>query len=325
VNFSEYDLDLFNVHVDWIKNGVVALNVNYPDVSEGGIFNSVLNSGNISKGEKWSCAVQLSKEGIFSEVVSSENLSVLNSPPVVNLISPLNDSSTINRTPLFIWNGEDSDGDNLVYEVEILPYYGGEQSSLEGVSVWNIQGESYSPASDLKYLFDNGYHYVWKVRAFDGEEDGSWSEERILKIDSYVGVNLVESVSNFGFRNVSDYPVFSGNTSEGDANPFVLENIGNSVINVSLGASPLFRSIQEDSDFYQFKISNHAGHFDAFNLLSSLIEWTKMPVTGNVVGISELKYGERGMADIDLYIRVPGSEPPGTRNSTVTFTANLAE
>ena len=51
-----------------------------------------------------------------------------------------------------------------------------------------------------------------------------------------------------------------------------------------------------------------------------------MPITGDVVAISELNYSDsRDEAEADIFIQVPPNEPAGIRSSTVVFSSSLAE
>jgi len=45
-----------------------------------------------------------------------------------------------------------------------------------------------------------------------------------------------------------------------------------------------------------------------------------------VIGIANLNYTDsKDSAEVDLYVQVPPNEPPGFRNSTITFISSLAE
>jgi len=252
--------------------------------------------------------------------VNSSNLTILNSLPVVTLSYPLNDTSTTNRTPLFNWTSQDNDGDSMTYEINI--------SSPQCTSDERYDAEigelSYVPNPDLQCLYDNGDYYLWKVRANDGEEDGEWSEERLLKLGSYVETSLLINYVDFGFKNISYYPTYNDNTTDDAPVPFVLENTGNAVSNVSVNATALWQGVLGDSNNYMFKMDNYneAGSFD---WLSSITSWSNFSLTGSVVALSNFNYTDSNdTAEMDVFIQVPPNEPPGLRSSTVIFTTSLA-
>ncbi len=321
---SDPDGDAMNVSVKWYKNGVENLSINYTNQANGSLFVSTLNSGNTTKNDNWSCSMRVYDGSLYSGWGNSSNLTILNSLPTVSLSSPDNNDETTDRTPLFEWSGSDADGDTLTYDINITARPTGSDDDRYQSEISN---QYYTPTSDLKYLKDNNYYYIWKVRAHDGDGYGEWSSERNISINALIQINLTVDYINFGFRNMSSYPIFEGNTSEeGEPNPLTIQNEGNSLVNISLNASPLWQTVQTQSEYYQFKISNHTGHEGAFSWLKSLVQWTQVPLTGNTIAIGELNYSEnKRRADIDVYIRVPENEPPGVRNSTIIFGASLAE
>jgi hypothetical protein len=235
---------------------------------------------------------------------------------------PADGSSTTDRTPEFNWTSNDDDGDSLTYEINITPYYGENPSAQDVRSDAGISPLSYVPSPDLQMLYDNGYHYEWKVRANDGDVDGNWTSNWTINISALVSVKLLESVINFG----SMTPGNSNDTTDAGLNPFKIENNGTVFVNVSVNASSLWTSVVTSSSYYRSKVDNVTGEEGAFSWLSSLVDWFNVPFTGYVVMIDNLNYSDAtDSAEIDIFIEVPSGEDPGVKSSTIVLKAELAE
>jgi len=107
--------------------------------------------------------------------------------------------------------------------------------------------------------------------------------------------------------------------------PFLVENNGNSVVNISTNTSRLFESSLADlpSEYYQFRITEEEA--GSFNTQDSITSWTQIP-SGPIDSIAELDWEENNdNANMEVYVKAPSDEPSGTKNSTTVFTASLAE
>ena len=181
-----------------------------------------------------------------------------------------------------------------------------------------IDGLSYTPESDL----DLDTTYYWKMRSYDGEEfgpfnGGTWD----FTIDSSVAISATTDGVNFTTIN----PGTSDDTSDDSPGPFVLQNDGNCLINVSINATQLFEQSLLDTDAYRFKIANVTGEEGAFNWWGSLMSWTNMP-TAAVVSIDSMVYdNSTDSAEVDILISALGYEPAGNKESTVVFEAEMVE
>src|SRR3989344_1753017 len=92
---SDLDNNAMNVTVFWYNNSVRHLTVMYNNsYANGTTFIAVLGHGNTTKGHNWTAGLTIS-DGMNSFTVNSSVLTVLNTPPNVTLISPLNGSITI--------------------------------------------------------------------------------------------------------------------------------------------------------------------------------------------------------------------------------------
>jgi len=195
---SDPDGDSMTVFVSWYLNSSLNLTVNYTSVASETNFSAILDSGNTTKSQNWSCSMMLYDGSLYSNLVNSSNLIILNSAPVIFLESPSDGSLTADRTPLFVWNASDADADDLTYEINITPYYGENPSALDLRNETGLTALNYTPSSDLQLLYDNGYHYRWKVRADDEEVNGSWSSEWMINLSSTVGINILVNEVSFG-------------------------------------------------------------------------------------------------------------------------------
>jgi len=270
-------------------------------------------SNETTKGDNWTVAVTPNDLVEDGEVVSS-SLIVENSPPdQVPLGSPEAGNTTIDRTPTLTWLAAiDDDGDNLSYNLVVDNDEGFTSPAIEiqtGV-------RTYTPAADL----DLDVMYYWKVNATDGVNVSEFSEVWNFTVNSYVSVSLINNTADFGsmVRSTTD------NTTDDSPYPFVVENDGNSLINISVNATSLFDSVAMGSSNYQFRIDNHS-EAGSFNWTTSITSWTNL-LTSQVVAIDALKYDDASdTAQCEILIDVPSDEISGGKSSSILFEASLAE
>jgi len=258
---------------------------------------------------------------LYSSSVNTTNLTILNTPPAVTLSDPPDASSTTNRTPTFNWTGSDDDGDSMTYEFNIS-LVASSLCSEPDRYVTGINGSNYTLTSDLACLYDNGDHYIWSARAYDSSLYGSWASYWQINISSLVAISLINDSIDFGSLSLHGY----ANTTENSPLPFLLQNDGNALLNISINASNLWTSAANPSNYYKFKIDN-SSEAGAFDWAQSITNFTNMPNSATLLKcISRLNYTDsKDTAEIDLYVQVPPNEMPGARNSTVTFMAVLGE
>jgi len=249
--------------------------------------------------------------------------------PTVELFYPYNDSLTTDRVPIFYWNGTDDQGRALVYQFNLTLL--NESTPTEvcadpRVAVNTGEAENYTLESYLKCFYGDGYFYLWTARASadGGINWGPWAEPWLLKLDSYVSINLLVDSIDFGVI------AYNGTNSTEDDNPgpFVLENDGNTLVNVSINATDLWLTQPNPSDYYRFKISEYLLERGAFNFSASLTYWTNVFASSNPVeSIIDFNWtSQNNTAEIDINITVPGvNEGAGSRSSIMTFTAEMSE
>ena len=316
--------DDMNVSVRWYRNSVLNLSLDYNNsYANGTMFYDILSSENTSKGDTWVCSARAYDGMFYGEWSNSSGLTIGNELPNVTLISPNDWNVTMDRSPSFAWVGYDADGDSLTYEIRINEHkYSGVKICNDDISENALAIESYTPTSDLLCLYDNGYYYNWSVRAHDGTEWGNWSEVWHFNMTAEVSINLVSSEVSFGSMIFGD----SLNTSDDNPTPFVIDNDGNVVTNVSVNSSAIWGEAVNDSSYYQFKADNTTAELGTFNWMNSIVDWFNMPITGEVVAIGELKYADgEDSAEIDIRLEVPENEAPGVKSATILFTGVLSE
>jgi hypothetical protein len=322
---SDPDGDNLNVSVRWYKEGVLNLTRDFNNSYVNGTnFVATLVFGNTTKHQNWSCSVRVYDGKEFSGWGNSSQLRVLNSLPSVSLISPTDYNKTTNRTPEFTWGGTDDDGDTLTYEFNITDImFSGTKDCTDKRLIDGLSSAIYVPTSDLRCLHDNGYYYKWRVRASDGEGYGSWSSEYTLNITA----SIILSMVNGEILLTSLTPLNPINdTDNNNPAPFVIENRGNAVTNISVNATQLWNTQPTASSYYQFKADNASGYSGAFRWVSSITSWFNFPFTGSVVAIDSLNYtANRNRAEIDIRVELPLNEDPGSKNSVITFMGGLAE
>jgi hypothetical protein len=313
-----------NVTVRWYMNGSLNLTEDYNGTYVNGTsFGATLLSGNTTKHQNWSCGMRTFDGIQYSGWVNTSNVTILNDAPVVTLVSPEDASSTTNRTPEFNWTVADADGDSITYDWNLSDYkFSGAEVCTDSRTQIGLTSASFVPATDLTCLWENGYYYIWIVRAYDGEVYGSWTANNTVNITVGNSFSLTNASMNFG----TIASLAENDTSDDSPFPFRIENSGSSLLNISINASALWSLAPSNSSYFQFKTDNVSGEEGAFNWLGSIVSWFNIPITGEAVAIKELNY-TNGMdsAEIDIRIEVPPNEGPAAKSSLVVFTSRLAE
>lgn len=239
-------------------------------------------------------------------------------PAQVSLTSPAEGEETTDRTPAFSWSEpSDADGDSLKYAINITCLPSG--CSDDDRYVTEIGTTSYTPSQELKYFGDDNYYYNWSVHAYDPYENGSWSSLRNFTVETNVTVTLLNDNVDFGENRI---PGYSDDTSDGDPAPFQLRNTGNCMIDVNITSEDLlWDAVTQPSDYFNYSVAWYSGEEGAFNWSGSQTSWANMPeVDQNVTFIDYLNYSSgNSTAEIEIYIKVPPAEPPGTKSSSIAF------
>jgi len=241
-------------------------------------------------------------------------------PAKVVLTSPANYSHTTDRTPTFTWAiPSDADGDTLNYTINITCFLtsGGGCTAGENIYESNINTNSYTPSRELNYFGDDNYYYNWSVHAYDGYENGSWSDTWELIIDTNVSLVMLNATADFGENRVLGY---TDNTTDNSPYPLSLRSASNCMIDVNISASNLlWETAPAPSAYFQYKVDWLSGESGAFNWSGSQTSWANVPQT-NTSFVDYLNYtAGNSSLEIDIAIQVPGEESPGSKSSTLIF------
>jgi hypothetical protein len=223
---------------------------------------------------------------------------------------PLNNNLTaFERMMNFSWTAADErDGDQVNYTLNttVTPDVA---CSFQGTTS-NIQTTNYTYG---ELCTDQLYN--WTVTACD--IDGcALSTKFNFSILSVLSIQLLNNNTNFATLNTNQ----SKDTQYGGVSPFLLENNGNVVANVTIyGNNSPFTSVGLGTTAFQFKARiNETG---AFNTSGSQMTYTPV-LAAYAVLLKSLNYSDTNdTAYVDINITVPANEPPGGKSANVTFQA----
>jgi len=317
------DGDDMNVSVKWYKNNALQFNFNYTNnYANNTAFVANLLAGNTTKNDVWKCGMMIQDGTENSSWVNSTTLTIQNTPPVVTIVSPDYINIT-NRTVEHNWSCSDDDSDSCTnYEIVI------NESKFMGSH--SCSDDTQTTTANSKYLtyglclWDNGYTYDWSVRAYDGDDWGSYDSSN-YNITGVVSVTLLINTIEFG--EVDAFGIANDTTNE-NPQPFILENTGNCLVNVSHNATQLWVEGPTESSDYKIKVDNNTldGELGAFNWLNSITSWINVSLTGQVLLMNDLNFTDsKDSVEIDIYVRSPQDESPGDKSSTIIFEPVLSE
>ncbi|MFC1705058.1 LamG domain-containing protein, partial [Nanoarchaeota archaeon] len=273
-----------------------------------------LDSEETDAAETWEVAITPNDgfgDGI-TKISNNLTLQVNTAPTMPLLVYPENNASIINRTPKFTWNNSyDADNDSLTYRIVVDddPLFSTPEIDVNNIPETPTQ-TNYSSTVELEV----DTIYYWRVIADDNKTLGNWSYVFNFTLESYAAISLIVDVVNFSTVLTSS----TDNTTDGYPPPFILENQGNIHVNVSINGSPMFQSGAFPSENLQFKID--VNESSSFDYSSSTTTWTNITSVSSSVDIASLDWHDLSdTAETDILIRVPEEEPPGDRNSTITF------
>ncbi|MBU0456655.1 MAG: LamG domain-containing protein, partial [Nanoarchaeota archaeon] len=267
-----------------------------------------------SAGENWSVEITPNDGSEDGTTLTSNSVTIQNTLPTApTLILPADNSTTINRTPSLTWNNSnDIDNDNLTYNVVIddNPTFNNPEVNVSGISETNPVNTTYGVETEL----DVDATYYWKVRANDSTGYGNFSPTFNFTLESYLAISVIQDTVNFSTISNGD----TVNTTAGNATPFLTENVGNIIANVTITATPIFQQASFPSNNYQFKIAENESN--AFNLTLSTTDYTNMTNVSSTADVVDLDWHNfKNDFLTHILLRVPVDEGSGTKSSTVTF------
>ncbi|MGV8130864.1 MAG: hypothetical protein ACP5N7_02060, partial [Candidatus Pacearchaeota archaeon] len=212
----DQDNNSMNLTVRWYNNSILHLTQMYNNsYSNGTTFIATLGNGNTTRGQNWTAQLSIN-DGFGTTHVNSTNLTVLNTAPVVSLISPLHIAGAgfysfniTNQT--YLWNVTDEDND-IILNFTFTHFY---SILLQGVyctdDFWQPTGLDTGTEITLSNLTsynltaipaDCEGSYYWNVKAFDGIENGSYPSINAANylFNSRPNVTLVAPPNNTSFN-----------------------------------------------------------------------------------------------------------------------------
>jgi len=135
-------------------NGIYRLEV----VPEGSQSVQATKEGYVTKFE----GVTVTENGTTTRIFELEKNQNDNRPPdSLELITPINNATEIDRLPQFIWTASDPDDDELTFDLILIESATGNQMTFE-----NIADTTFTLGSDDLLKFDT--RYTWQIVAKDG-------------------------------------------------------------------------------------------------------------------------------------------------------------
>ena len=311
--------DTLTANVTFFRDGIYNTSINM-EVTNGEEAGFNLTANYTNKGEWWNCSVQPYDGATYGDWINSTSRLILNSPPpIVTLYDPTVDNITTNRSVFFNWSAvTDIDGDSVKYEI-LVECNGGcsIDNRFENTTFTNLT------LVDFQYFEDDGYNYTWYVKSWDTDDESSASELRNYSINSLLMINFLNNVVDFG----SSLTIGESNDTTDDLPlPIIIENLGNTLINISIYASTeLWINAPVPTSFYQFKVDNYSIETGSFNATESIVDFTNIPASA-LKAIADMDYNlTNNTVEVDINVTVPAAEPPGTKNSTLIFEYQRAD
>ncbi|MBI4016353.1 MAG: hypothetical protein HY363_01530, partial [Candidatus Aenigmarchaeota archaeon] len=270
-------------------------------------------------GENWTAvAVPIDSTGLNGTQTLSNNLTIRSAntaPPAPVLLTPANSSTIQNRTQHYSWNTSvDADGDNVTYNLQVDNDSDFISPEIN-ISTINQTNENITNFTSVVELAVDR-QYFWRVNGFDGTEFGAFSKTFNFTLESELIIALPQVNVSFGTLAHNS----SANTTNNTIKPFVAENRGNVVFNVTITGTRMFQNDSFPSNSYQFMVD--VNETNSFNVTASTNLFTNMTNESTRKDIRGLDWHDvNDTARIDILLNLPHDEFSGLKNSTVTFTA----
>lgn len=325
-NFKIVDFDdaiNLKANYSWYKNGILQSGLSGQKFVSNNTMDFVtLDSSEFEHFENWSCQITGYDGYQYGLANMSSNVTILNLPPSIPILSnPINGKGNLfERNVSFEWKASsDSDNDAITYHINVTNIF---DSRFEHTlsNPWNTSNTYYIFNEELHTLDEvNNQEYFWQVKACDEYDACSnWSQLWNFSILSSLVVDITSNAMNFD--NVKINTVYDTDAVEYD--PFTFENNGNvraNLVNITADKS-LWLTQGFDKEYMQIKADTSI-YPNSFNLSGSLMSW--MNLTNGIyndVIIDKLNYrNNNNSIETDVRIKVPGTEPPGSKSMELTF------
>jgi hypothetical protein len=271
---------------------------------------NIIGANETRKGERWQACITPNDGSRDGNTSCSNNLTIRNSVPTTpTLLNPNkgNDTLTILQIP-FDWTAStDLDDDALTYQLNLTSQFCADQT-------FSSISDSNFTSPELATVDACGV-YFWNVRAFDGQDYGSFSELFNLSIQSLVNITLIQNLTDFGNMQVREI----NDTTDNNPVPFIVQSDSNVLVNISVKAlADLWTTSGLGNNSFRYK-ANTTNETGSFNLSRSQTSFT--PVTGSFTfAIARLNFtNTNDTAAIDFEVTVPDAEPAGQKSANVVI------
>ena len=311
-NATDADNDNVKYYYKWFVNGVFNVSGNTSSVAPA-ITRNIANISNASLavGQNWTLEC-FAEDGTSNSTAMNSSITTIQprTPEKVTLKQPTNLNYTVhNRKPLFEW-----------YYTNVTTYY---EITVTSNNCPTVLGNvtyptlNFTPSQEL-CLKSEGYdtYYNWTVRACGTDACGNSSDTWNFTIEPFIDITLTTDSINFGSMTLGE----EKDTTSGTPAPFVLRNDGNvmaEMVNISV-QQPMWQSVALGTEYFQAKAD--IAESGSFNTTGSLVNWFNLTANNDSI-IKQLNYSDSNdSAQVDIRIKVPPTEPPGTKNAQVLFT-----
>ncbi|MGC9032073.1 MAG: hypothetical protein ACP5H9_01540, partial [Candidatus Woesearchaeota archaeon] len=304
-NYSYFDAD-----DDVEGNSVFAWYINGTKVKEGYVGEGIyLNKTEFGLGDRIILEITpCDASGFCGDANSSRVLFIGNSPPEkINLTSPANGDTTVHdRNTTFVWEqGFDADDDPLTYHLQLS---NSSDFNYLIVNASEISGTSYT----IPIYLELNKVYYWRVRAFDSQDYGEFSDVWNFSIEPILNITLISNATEFYTLSNNQ----ENDTTDDNPEPFVVRNYGNYEVNISINATPLWQSVGLGTEYFKFKAGIYQGVL-SFDYESSQVDWAYFAQEPqSIIRNLNYKFGNNS-ARIDIYVKVPAQEGAGYRSSII--------
>jgi len=315
-NATDADNITLYYHYSWFLNGVAnasAMVGPYSQALQVNVAN--ISNSSLAVGQNWTLQCIADDLIVNSAALNSSTTTIVaRIPENVILKNPTNGNVTVHlRQPLLEWYASNQ---TTYYTINITSSTGCGGNYFQNITAPAL---NFTPTSELCLNTEgggSGTRYDWQVRACSPDACGNWSSLWNFSIEPYVVITLVNNSVDFINATLGE----TKNTTTGSVGPYVLQNDGNVIadmVNISASQS-LWTSVGLGTNNFQMKarVSNESG---SFNVTGSLTSWVNISATNQTV-IRQLNYTDMNdSAYLDIQIKVPGDEPPGSKQTNLIF------
>lgn len=190
---NDSDGDALNVSVRWFKNNVFDFFLDYNNsYLSGAFFSSILDSGNTSEGENWSCSLRLFDGSDYSDWINSSKL-FIESAPIIDDTYPLFSNYWDN-------NGTLTGGGRGFFNVSV--------ENTNGTVLFEINDTNYTASNIVENVYNfsfnfsnNGtYSYRWHSWGNGSEGNFNSSAQQSYTVNPVVilpNLTITRDISNF--------------------------------------------------------------------------------------------------------------------------------